>query len=144
MLQALILLAVLAWAFQIVLGVRQLRRFQRHVRALRAKGRVAIGKARGRILAGAILLLCIDGDCRIVQGEIMQGFTVFARFRPFDGLCGLSLLALDEAACRARGLDRQQTKAALSARQDYLDYEAKVREEGKDAEQPAKTEAVQE
>lgn len=143
MLYALILLAVVAWVLQLVLGMRQLRRFQHHVRTLRAaKGRVAIGKSKGRILAGTIMLLCIDEACHIVYGEVMQGFTVFARFRPFDKLNGLSLLALDEAICRAHGLDRQQAKAALSARKDYLDYEAKVQEEGKGAKQPVHTEGL--
>ena len=116
----LVLLAVVMWILQTVLGLWQFRRFQQHVRQLRAKGRVAIGKAKGRFKAGAIVLFCIDEDCRILQGEILQGRTVFAGFRPLDRWNGQSLLELGEQTWE--GIDPQIKKAVLAARKDDEEY----------------------
>lgn len=59
----------------------------------------------------------------------MEGVTVFAKCRPFPALDGLNLLDLSEALCEEQGLTRQQVKAALSARQDYLSYQELQREQ---------------
>ena len=120
MMWTLFIAAIAIWVLQTALTLWQFRRFNRRLKELRQSGPVAIGKAKGRFLAGAIVLLCIDADCCIVKGEIMEGVTVFAKCRPFSALNGLNLLDLSEALCEEQGLTRQQIKAALSARQDYL------------------------
>ena len=124
MLWVLFVIAIAAWVWQTLLGLWQFRRFRSHVRELRRLGRVAIGKSKGRLTAGAIVLLCIDADCRIIKGEILEGVTIFAKCRPFPALEGYHLLELREELCRAAGLTKQQARAACSARQDYLDYQA--------------------
>lgn len=128
MMWTLFIAAIAIWVLQTALTLWQFRRFNRRLKELRQSGPVAIGKAKGRFLAGAIVLLCIDADCRIVKGEIMEGVTVFAKCRPFSALNGLNLLDLSEALCEEQGLMRQQVKAALSARQDYLSYQELKRE----------------
>ena len=129
MIWMLFLAAIAVWVMQTLLALWQFRRFNRRLKELRQSGPVAIGKAKGRFLAGAIVLLCIDADCCIVKGEIMEGVTVFAKCRPFSALNGLNLLDLSEALCEEQGLTRQQIKAALSARQDYLSYQELQREQ---------------
>lgn len=129
MMWTLFIAAIAIWVLQTALTLWQFRRFNRRLKELRQSGPVAIGKAKGRFLAGAIVLLCIDADCRIVKGEIMEGVTVFAKCRPFSALNGLNLLDLSEALCEEQGLTRQQVKAALSARQDYLSYQELQREQ---------------
>lgn len=129
MMWTLFIAAIAIWVLQTALTLWQFRRFNRRLKELRQLGPVAIGKVKGRFLAGAIVLLCIDADCRIVKGEIMEGVTVFAKFRPLRALEGLNLLDLSEALCTERGLTRQQVKAALSARQDYLSYQELQREQ---------------
>lgn len=129
MMWTLFIAAIAIWVLQTALTLWQFRRFNRRLKELRQSGPVAIGKAKGRFLAGAIVLLCIDADCRIVKGEIMEGVTVFAKCRPFSVLNGLNLLDLSEALCEEQGLTRQQIKAALSARQDYLSYQELQREQ---------------
>ncbi|WP_270400087.1 transcriptional regulator GutM [Mitsuokella multacida] len=129
MMWTLFIAAIAIWVLQTALTLWQFRRFNRRLKELRQSGPVAIGKAKGRFLAGAIVLLCIDADCRIVKGEIMEGVTVFAKCRPFSALNGLNLLDLSEALCEEQGLTRQQIKAALSARQDYLSYQELQREQ---------------
>ncbi|HBQ29598.1 MAG TPA: transcriptional regulator [Mitsuokella multacida] len=128
MMWTLFIAAIAIWVLQTALTLWQFRRFNRRLKELRQSGPVAIGKAKGRFLAGAIVLLCIDADCCIVKGEIMEGVTVFAKCRPFSALNGLNLLDLSEALCEEQGLTRQQVKAALSARQDYLSYQELKRE----------------
>ena len=129
MIWTLFIAAIAIWVLQTALTLWQFRRFNRRLKELRQSGPVAIGKAKGRFLAGAIVLLCIDADCCIVKGEIMEGVTVFAKCRPFSALNGLNLLDLREALCEEQGLTRQQIKAALSARQDYLSYQELQREQ---------------
>ena len=129
MMWTLFIAAIAIWVLQTALTLWQFRRFNRRLKELRQSGPVAIGKAKGRFLAGAIVLLCIDADCCIVKGEIMEGVTVFAKCRPFSALNGLNLLDLSEALCEEQGLTRQQIKAALSARQDYLSYKELQREQ---------------
>lgn len=129
MMWTLFIAAIAIWVLQTALTLWQFRRFNRRLKELRQSGPVAIGKAKGRFLAGAIVLLCIDADCCIVKGEIMEGVTVFAQCRPFSALNGLNLLDLSEALCEEQGLTRQQIKAALSARQDYLSYQELQREQ---------------
>lgn len=129
MMWTLFIAAIAIWVLQTALTLWQFRRFNRRLKELRQSGPVAIGKAKGRFLAGAIVQLCIDADCCIVKGEIMEGVTVFAKCRPFSALNGLNLLDLSEALCEEQGLTRQQIKAALSARQDYLSYQELQREQ---------------
>lgn len=86
MIGMLFLAAIVVWVMQTLLALWQFRRFNRRVKALRRFGRVAIGKSKGRFLAGAIVLLCIDDDCRIIKGELLEGVTVFAKCRPFTSL----------------------------------------------------------
>ena len=117
----LIVIAVSMWILQLVLSILQFRRFAAHVRELRREGRVAIGKAKGRFAAGAIVLFVIDGDCNIMRGEIMKGVTVFAGFRPFEDFTGKNLLDLDEES--VAGYDRQTRRAVLGAREEYIIYQ---------------------
>ena len=117
----LIVIAVFMWVLQLVLSILQFRRFAAHVKGMRREGRVAIGKAKGRFVAGAIVLFVIDGECRILRGEIMKGVTVFAGFRPFNDFNGSNLLDLDEES--TAGYDRQTRRAILGVREEYIIYQ---------------------
>ena len=115
------LIAVLMWVLQLVLSILQFQRFAAHVKEMRREGRVAIGKAKGRFVAGAIVLFVIDPACSIVRGEIMKGVTVFAGFRTFDDFKGRNLLDLTEADVVS--YDRQTRRAVLGAREEYIIYQ---------------------
>ena len=117
----LVLIAVGMWVLQLVLSILQFRRFASHVKEMRREGRVAIGKAKGRFVAGAIVLFVIDAECNILRGEIMKGVTVFAGFRSFDDFTGRNLLDLTEADVAA--YDRQKRRAVLGAREEYIIYQ---------------------
>ena len=114
--------AVVVWIAQTVLGFRQFKKFNNHIRELRQEGRVAIGRARGHFMAGVLVLFIIDDECRIIRGEIMEGRTVFAGFSPFEHFNGLTLFELSEDLCKSMKLSKQQTTAVISAQQEYESY----------------------
>jgi len=117
----LILLGALMWILQCVLGLLQFRRFNRHLKQLRSFGRVAIGRSKGRVVAGAVVLLCIDENCNIIKGEKIEGLTIFAGVKSFDCLNGINLLDLNEMVCA--GLPKQTKKAVLQAVEDYKSFQ---------------------
>ena len=123
MLLWLVVAAVSVWILQTVLGLWQFKRFSNHIRDLRSFGRVAIGRAKGGFLSGVIVLLVIDNYCRIIKGEIMEGRTVFAGFKEFNILNGLTLFELSDELCKSLNLDFQKSVAVMSARQDYENYQ---------------------
>lgn len=109
--------AAFLWTLQCALGLWQCRRFLRHFKALRQAGRVAVGKARGRLAPGVVVLLCVDESGRVLCGRKLQGRTVFADARPFDALNGLQLSEVRAAGCA--GLDAQTRRAVLDATENY-------------------------
>ena len=115
-------LAVVVWIAQTILGLWQFKKFNKHLKELRKLGRVAIGRAHGRFSAGVLILFVIDSDCRILKGEIMEGRTVFAGFKPFNNFKGLTLFELSENLCKSMKLSRQQTLAVISAQNEYESY----------------------
>ena len=124
-----IALAVAVWILQTVLGLRQFKKFNRHLLEMRREGRVAIGRARGRFAAGVLVLFVIDDECRILRGEIMEGRTVFAGFKPFENFNGLTLFELSEELCKTMKLSSQQTAAVISAQQEYESYKLTMTQE---------------
>lgn len=121
--------AVVVWIAQTILGLRQFKKFNNHIKELRKEGRVAIGRASGHFRAGVLVLFVIDADCKIQRGEIMEGRTVFAGFKPFDNFNGLTLFELSEDLCKSIKLSRQQTLAVISAQQEYESYKLMKAEE---------------
>ena len=121
--------AVVVWIAQTILGLRQFKKFNNHIKELRKEGRVAIGRARGHFTAGVLVLFVIDSDCRILRGEIMEGRTVFAGFRAFEHFNGLTLFEISEDLCKSMKLSKQQITAVISAQQEYESYKLMKAEE---------------
>lgn len=122
-------LAVLVWVAQTVLGFRQFKKFNNHIKELRQEGRVAIGRARGHFAAGVLVLFVIDDQCKIIRGEIMEGRTVFAGFKPFDNFNGLTLFELSDELCKSMNLPLQRATAVMSAQKEYESYKLAKLEE---------------
>lgn len=116
----LIVIAALMWILQCVLGLWQFKCFNRHFKALRQEGRVSIGKAKGKIVAGVVVMLCIDENGCIIKGKRLQGLTIFARVQPFDDCNGMYLSDMNEGACA--GLNKQTKKAVLDAVENYKEF----------------------
>ena len=123
MLLYLVAAAVIVWILQTVFGLWQFKKFSNHIRDLRHEGRVAIGRAKGGFKTGVVILLVIDNYCRIIKGEIMEGRTVFAGFKEFNILNGLTLFELSDDLCKSLNLDFQKSVAVMGAKQDYENYQ---------------------
>lgn len=112
-----VLLAVGVWILQSIFGFWQLRHFNQQFKLLQKEGRVVVGKSKGRVTAGVILLFCLDHDCNIIKGKKMEGFSIFARLRPFDSFNHLNLLELEERKCNELG--KSARRAVMNAIENY-------------------------
>ncbi|AJQ26732.1 transcriptional regulator GutM [Pelosinus fermentans] len=112
-----VLLAAGMWILQGLLGLWQLRHFNQRFKLLRKEGRVVIGKSKGRVTAGVVLMFCLDQDCNIIRGEKMEGFSIFARLKPFNSFNHLKLLELEESKCNRLG--KSVSKAVMNAIENY-------------------------
>ncbi|EQE82275.1 glucitol operon activator family protein [Clostridioides difficile CD68] len=79
---------ITVYLLNIFLGYLQLKDFNKNYIELKRKGRVAIGRKKGRISSGTIVLILINDDGVIVETRKMQGVTVLARVKSFEGLVG--------------------------------------------------------
>lgn len=86
---------LLSWILQTVLGSFQIKNFNKRYTVLRSKGKVAIGRSKGTLRAGVVLLLVLDDKNQIIEAEKMQGITILARFRKVHSLVGEYLLSVD-------------------------------------------------
>lgn len=116
-----VLLFCLAFLLQYALTFLQMRNFNEAYRDYRRKGyRAAIGKFAGKFHAGSIVMFAIDKDGVIRDGTIMQGVTVFARFKPFHDFDGEDVGLIGEADCKERGLSYSKTQAIVDCNRNYL------------------------
>ncbi len=113
----LVLLIAGLWVIQGLLGFWQFRHFNQRFRLLRNEGRVVVGKSKVRIMAGVVVMFCLDQDCNIIKGEKMAGISIFARLRPFNYLNNINLLEITKK--QYNGLDRPTYKAVRNAVENY-------------------------
>ena len=102
---------------QTVLAMRQSKDFATTFTALRRRGKVAMGKKQGLLVAGALVLFLLDDAGRIVEGRKLSGVTVLSRFRRFEDFDGLELDGL--APETDRRLSRPLRAAVTNARDNY-------------------------
>lgn len=113
-------LVLLAFILQYALTYLQMKGFNTHYKSLRRKGRVAIGRKKGALRAGAIVLLAIDDKADIISGSYLQGITVLARFRKLEKFNGMNIADITEDDCKALRFSRSLTAAVLDARNNYI------------------------
>ena len=107
----------LAWIVQSVLSFKQTQAFTRLFVALRRRGRVAMGKFRGGIVQGAIVMFGLDDDGVILEGQRLHGVSVVARFRPFEDFTGQHISDVDPAVAARFG--KSVVKAVANAKDNY-------------------------
>lgn len=116
-----ILLAIVClgvgFLLQSVLGFWQIKHFNNRYRSFRQEGQVAIGRSKGIIRTGVILLLLVDRKANIIRAERMQGMTIFARFKELPSLKGQPLFYVDQGV--ERRLDPFTRKALADAKHVY-------------------------
>lgn len=91
-----IIFAVLAYVVQLFLGFLQIKHFNIVYRELRRKGKVAIGRKPGKVKSGTLVLFGIEDDGEIIDARLMQGVTVFSKFRRLDRYIGHDIHYIDK------------------------------------------------
>ncbi|MFP7254427.1 transcriptional regulator GutM [Terribacillus goriensis] len=112
-----IILLAVGFLLQSILGVFQIKNFNKHYAELRKVGRVAIGRSKGIFRSGAVLMLALDAKANIIQAEKMQGLTILARCKRVHKLEGQPLLYIDEDVIKS--VDPFLRKALKDAQKTY-------------------------
>ena len=112
----------LVYGANVVLALLQSKNYTTAYTTLRRRGRVAIGKKKGLLTTGAIVMFQLDEDGTILEGTRLTGITVLARFRPFDEFDGHPLASIDASADRR--FTRSVRLAIDNARDNYLEWTA--------------------
>jgi DNA-binding transcriptional regulator of glucitol operon len=108
----------LVYGTNVVLALMQSKNYTTTYTALKRHGRVAIGKKKGLVTTGAIVMFLLDEDGTIMEGTRLTGITVLSRFRPFTEFDGLALDGID--ASGDRRFTRSIRTAVDNARDNYL------------------------
>lgn len=114
-----IMVAIMAaWILQTVLGVSQVKNFNIHYTELRKNGRVSIGRSKGVVRSGVVLLMSIDDNKKINIAKKMQGVTILAKFKEYSLLEGQDLLNIEPEVYAK--MDRFTKKAFDEAVEIYI------------------------
>ncbi|MDD7795211.1 transcriptional regulator GutM [Clostridium sp. 'White wine YQ'] len=92
----LILIGIICWLLNFALGFIQIKNFNENYIEMRRKGRVVIGRKRGYLQAGTIILLNVDEEDTIFSCKIIQGISVLAKMKQFNGLEGKQINKLTQ------------------------------------------------
>jgi len=109
-----------AYLLQSILTLRQIKAFNSNFQAFRQKGKVVTGKKSGRLIAGTVILLSIDDEGVVKDGTIMQGVSVFAKFKPFSTFNGEQLMDLNNEHPLVVSLHKFTKLAVEDARELYI------------------------
>lgn len=73
----------------------QVQQYKKAVRRLHKKGNIGIGSKRSRLKNNIVIIACNNqGD--IVDGELMEGLTVFTKFKQIPEVIGKNIFSLRE------------------------------------------------
>jgi DNA-binding transcriptional regulator of glucitol operon len=86
---------VALWVVQIALGYRQAVHVSRRIAELRRRGTVAVGMGRGRLRRRTYAIVAVDPLDRIIQADVLSGWTTVAAVKPLPELTGLSIASAD-------------------------------------------------
>lgn len=118
----LIISGAIIWVLNFILGLLQIKNFNKNYIELRKLGKVAIGRKKGRINSGTIVLIRIKDDGLIEETRMMQGVTVAARVKSFKGLEDKYIWQLDEDDLKF--FNKPLKKAILDAVRNYKTFKS--------------------
>lgn len=116
----LIIVAITVWILNFTLGLIQIKDFNKNYIELRKLGKVAIGRKKGMITSGTIVLIRIENDGLIVESRKMQGVTIAARVKVFKGLENMYIDKIEEADLKM--FNKPLKKAILDAVKNYKTF----------------------
>ncbi|OOF59687.1 transcriptional regulator GutM [Rodentibacter myodis] len=86
---SLILIAIIAWVLQILLGWRQISQFNKAFSLLCQQGNVGVGRSKGRFKPKVVIAVAFDQNCCVVNSFIIKGLSVFSTPQTITSLQGL-------------------------------------------------------
>lgn len=92
----------------------QVQQYKKAVRRLHKKGNIGIGSKRSRIRNNIVIIAC-DSQGKIVDGELMEGLTVFTKFKQIPEIVGKDIFALKEEYEALSKKEKKQFKGHLQA-----------------------------
>jgi DNA-binding transcriptional regulator of glucitol operon len=113
-------LAMAAFSLQYYLGFKQITHFGGEYSRMRKEGRVAIGRRPGSITSGTLVLFALDKSDTIVYGRILQGTTVWAKFRDFNNFNGRKIEEIKKTDPEMKTEIRITRLAVINAVDNYL------------------------
>lgn len=116
----LIIVAITVWILNFTLGLIQIKDFNKNYIELRKLGKVAIGRKKGMITSGTIVLIRIENDGLIVESRKMQGVTIAARVKVFKGLENMYIDKIEEEDLKM--FNKPLKKAILDAVKNYKTF----------------------
>lgn len=124
-------------------GVLQIQNYRKAIHRVHKFGNVGFGQKKGGLRAGYIVMIACDGEGIITGGEIMQGISSLARFKPLTTLLGKDVVgrSIYEFLEEMEGFDKKKKKLykgyinALEA----LDMRLKKQEEETEEPEPEET-----
>lgn len=119
----LIVVGIIVWILNFTFGLLQIKNFNKNYIELRKLGKVAIGRKKGRISSGTIVLIRINNDGLIEESRMMQGVTVAARVKKFTGLENKYISQLKENDLK--NFNKPLKKAILDAIKNYNAFRSK-------------------
>lgn len=117
-------LALGAYALQVVLGLRQLKHFNLTYQEMRRKGRVVIGRRSGKFRAGTIVIFAVDQAGKVLDARKMQGVSVMAKFKAMPSYLGQDIHYLDTYNPLVRQENKLLQVAIEDARELFVRIEA--------------------
>lgn len=109
---------LVVYGVNMALALMQSKDYTAAYTSLKRRGRVAIGKKKGLLTTGAIVMFLLDGNGIVLEGRRLTGITVLARFRPVTEFDGARLAAIE--ASRDRRFTKSVRLAIDNARDNYL------------------------
>ncbi|MCW9733029.1 transcriptional regulator GutM [Avibacterium sp. 20-15] len=98
MINSLIIVAIIAWILQIILGWWQISQFNKAFEILCKQGNVGIGRTSGRFNPKVVIAIAFDHNHCVVNSIILKGVSVFSRPKPITNLTGLLHSEIDPEA----------------------------------------------
>lgn len=92
----------------------QVQQYKKAVRRLHKKGNIGIGSKRSRLKNNIVIIACNNqGD--IVDGELMEGLTVFTKFKQIPEIVGKNIFSLREEYEAMSKKEQKQIRGHLQA-----------------------------
>ncbi|MFU2077832.1 MULTISPECIES: transcriptional regulator GutM [Avibacterium] len=105
---SLIIVAVVAWLLQILLGWWQISQFNQAFEKLCKLGNVGIGRTQGRFKPKVVIAIAFDHNQRVVDSIMLKGLTVFSRPKSITHLTGLLHSEIEPEAIFPKDKSSQQ------------------------------------